>query len=621
MLVKHLTIKNKQIHIENQDVDFSEYGVYLLKGDNGSGKTSVIKKIIFGNVDVDFSEEYQRKSYENERYKLISYLPQTIISYRCKVRDFISKCRTDVSDNEMIECLKRLHAENIKLDMEFNTLSGGERVKVALASVVLKDTPYLFLDEPTNNVDNETVKRISDFLFEYGKNHTVVIVSHDTRIQLEKYKTVYIEDNVIIEENIKQDQKNEKKCRDLKINWIKLFLKLAASKMRFLSAFVIMICFITAVILNVLNMELRVSTDLLEIEGVIATYKAELVYGELNRIYVENKNLQIAESDYYTMITYDDLPEIMSLDGVERAILLDTAYYSAVVEKLMEGTLLEQLTLISQPNVITEYFYHLGGYGESEALLLNGTYPKDEADEVAVSKSVLKKFFAFTDEMLDEAIGQMIEINGKEYKIVGIMDFDGCLLSYESGQDYGYYEYDESTYAKYADKIKGYLTETEYYLPNETDTLYLFTDKNYEEVILDYLMQTYPADNYLSGTYNEVWVEAFNAPVIRMFVMVNFGVFLLVSMLIFALNKKTIALQMNKIRDYENYYIKNGKMRMFFVSSYIAEALCIAGILSLTIILFPEFSNLLYPILLMGVLVIYVPIIMYASKVGFNQIN
>lgn len=619
MLVEHLSIRNKQIHIEDQSVDLSEYGLYLLQGDNGSGKTSLIKKIIFDEEEVEFCDEAQKEAYQKDRYNLISYLPQDIISYACKVREYMSKCRADISNEEMADCLKRLHGEEIGLDMEFHSLSGGEKVKVALASTVLKDTPYLFLDEPTNNLDNETVQEISDFLIEYGKNHTVVVVSHDVRLNLKNCKRISIENNQIIEQQSAPGQKNIKKCSNIKLNTWRLLRKVVGNRVRIFSFCATVMLFVSAVILNIRNMEMRLSTDhTASTRDVIVTYKADLVYGDLNQVYGKAKGFQIAEKDYYTMITYDDIPQIMSLEGVERAILMDTAYQTAVLQATLEGTLLEELTLISQPNVITEEFYYLGGYGEADALLLDGTYPKDEANEVAVSKPVLKKFFSFTDEMADRALGEVISIHGEAYTIVGIMDLDACLLSYESGQDYGYYEYDANTYPAYADQTKSYLEETGYYLSAETDNLYLFTDQNYEEAVLDYLMQTYPADNYVSNTYSKIWVRAYNAPVICMFVIINGILFLIISGLLFSLNKQMIGLQMNKLMDYENFYLKKGSIRKLFAGSYAAEGVLLGGILGGITVIVPQYAYVLYPILLMDVLLIYVPLVIYTVKISLK---
>lgn len=78
------------------------------------------------------------------------------------------------------------------LNLNYNTLSGGERTKLNLAKILIDSPEILLLDEPTNHLDIETLKWLEDLLVSY--NGTIIVVSHD-RYFLDKIstKTILIE--------------------------------------------------------------------------------------------------------------------------------------------------------------------------------------------------------------------------------------------------------------------------------------------------------------------------------------------------------------------------------------------------------------------------------------------
>jgi len=82
--------------------------------------------------------------------------------------------------------LARLHFFRDDVYKEVNVLSGGERIKVALAKLFVSDINTLILDEPTNFLDLESVEALESLLQEY--EGTILFVSHDRRF-IEKVGT------------------------------------------------------------------------------------------------------------------------------------------------------------------------------------------------------------------------------------------------------------------------------------------------------------------------------------------------------------------------------------------------------------------------------------------------
>ncbi|CAM3794462.1 ribosomal protection-like ABC-F family protein [Mesobacillus zeae] len=72
--------------------------------------------------------------------------------------------------------VKGLNIDDL-LDKQFSILSGGEKTKVGLALILLKNPGFLLLDEPTNHLDLMAVEWLGSFLKDY--NGTVIVISHD----------------------------------------------------------------------------------------------------------------------------------------------------------------------------------------------------------------------------------------------------------------------------------------------------------------------------------------------------------------------------------------------------------------------------------------------------------
>ena len=90
---------------------------------------------------------------------------------------FNFKNNTLPENNVIIEMLNKLNLSESILDKEVSDISGGEKQRILLSSVILLNKPYLFLDEPTSALDDKNAIKLFDHLLEL-KNTTVIIASH-----------------------------------------------------------------------------------------------------------------------------------------------------------------------------------------------------------------------------------------------------------------------------------------------------------------------------------------------------------------------------------------------------------------------------------------------------------
>jgi ABC transport system ATP-binding/permease protein len=149
-----------------------------LIGPNGAGKTTLLK-LILGELAPDSGTVRQGSKIS------VAYFDQMReqINLDATLEDFISP------GSEWIEIgSKRTHVKSYLADFLFSparanapvrTLSGGERNRLLLARLFARPANVLVLDEPTNDLDIDTLELLEDLLQQY--EGTVFLVSHDRR--------------------------------------------------------------------------------------------------------------------------------------------------------------------------------------------------------------------------------------------------------------------------------------------------------------------------------------------------------------------------------------------------------------------------------------------------------
>lgn len=112
---------------------------------------------------------------ESEMSMGISYVESNLQLYG-KLQETFEEMNGYTIEDQLISVLKGLGLEN-KIHKKMDSLSGGQRMQVELARVLVSEADLLLLDEPTNHLDSDTMKWLSDYL--RGTKKAYLLISHD----------------------------------------------------------------------------------------------------------------------------------------------------------------------------------------------------------------------------------------------------------------------------------------------------------------------------------------------------------------------------------------------------------------------------------------------------------
>ncbi len=150
-----------------------------ITGANGSGKTVLLNAIAHAN-DPDYRSPVPPAYRVLYRLGNAAYLPQRItFDPECTLLETVQLANPGASEQHLRDQLARLLFRRESVHQHIGELSGGERFRAALATVLLTDPvpQLLLLDEPTNNLDISSVDWLVQALDAY--TGALIIVSHD----------------------------------------------------------------------------------------------------------------------------------------------------------------------------------------------------------------------------------------------------------------------------------------------------------------------------------------------------------------------------------------------------------------------------------------------------------
>jgi len=167
-----------------------------ITGPSGVGKSTLLQliaKFIYPQSGAIFANGINIMDIDDDSWREhITLLHQQIRLFHGSIFDNITLANLNASKNEVelaaqlagvLDFTQHLPQKlNTPIGEQNSGLSGGQAQRVALARIILKDTPIVLLDEPTSHLDNANASIILNLLGTWRGKKTVIIATHDQKI-------------------------------------------------------------------------------------------------------------------------------------------------------------------------------------------------------------------------------------------------------------------------------------------------------------------------------------------------------------------------------------------------------------------------------------------------------
>lgn len=209
---------SKNVVLKNISLEIKDNEFVVILGASGSGKSTLmnvlsgLEKADSGSVLVNgdnLSTKSEKELSEFRRENIGFIFQQYFLLPHLNVESNVKMGADLVKNKDYKEIISSLGLES-KLKSMPSELSGGEQQRVCIARAIAKKPKFLFLDEPTGALDEQTGREVLDYIMKERskRNFTMIMVTHNQNIAEMAETVIKLNSGKIVEIIKNQTQKS-----------------------------------------------------------------------------------------------------------------------------------------------------------------------------------------------------------------------------------------------------------------------------------------------------------------------------------------------------------------------------------------------------------------------------